>query len=615
MMTFSFALVIGASAAVEFEAAFSSHMVIQRDAPIMLSGKGSPGADITISINAVEISARVSDDGSWSVEFPPMKAGGPHTFKAVENNESVTLNDVLCGDVWLCSGQSNMQMNLHEVIGGEEAMANAATRHEIRILTMPRGGADKPKMDFDARWQTPSAETVKDFSAVAWFFALHLKDDPTLADVPLGIVNSSFGGTAIEAWMPVDSFPDIPKDQISASMFGIPSGSLFNGMIAPLTGLRIKGAVWYQGESNSGQPEVYAKLLENLIDQWRTAFHQSELPFFIVQLPSFDGKMGGYDFSWLREAEARACGETENAWLAVTYDTTDGRDLHPLEKEEIGRRLSLLARREVYQSPVIASGPAFKDATIQDHRMRVTFDDRDGLTTRDGKPPVGFAIAGSDGDYRLAKATLTGATVVLENPAVPSPVTVRYAWGGLPSGNLVNRNGLPVAPFRTDSFAPEKISLQALPVIHRIETPNYQLTTGDNGQIVSLIIHGKQFLSNEPNGGTRIPDGWGPRNFPTTEVLGPHRLKTSDSIGSLEIAARDDAMEWILRNDRDSPIEFRVTLTPLAKVESLDSGAVISRDEVKLQITGVERVEGGASELVVKIQPHSTAVVRLQILQ
>ena len=174
---------------------------------------------------------------------------------------------------------------------------------------------------------------------------------------------------------------------------------------------------------------------------------------------------------------------------------------------------------------------------------------------------------------------------------------------------------MPAAPFRTDTFPPGKIQLRALPVTHRIETPDYQLTTGDNGQIASLIVRGKQFLSNEPNGGTRIPDGWGQRNFPAIEVLGPRRLKTSDATGSLEIACTDDSMEWTLRNDRDNAMEFRIALSPEAKVEFTDGTAIISRNEVKLEIDGVDRIDStGTPQVVASVQPRSAATLRLRFL-
>ncbi|MEO5912967.1 MAG: sialate O-acetylesterase [Luteolibacter sp.] len=599
-------------AAVEFDPVFSPGMVIQRTVPIRLSGKGTPGHEIKVSLDATGKTAAVAADGSWSAEFPAMRFGGPHVLKAVDGEEAATLDDVLIGDVWVCSGQSNMQMGVREAIGGKEAMVEAAAHPDIRILTIPRAGAPEPQKKCDAKWQAFSSEDSGDFSAVAWFFALQLKKDPALAKVPLGIINSSFGGTAIEAWTPADSLPPIPKEQISGSMFGIPSGALFNGMISPLTALRIKGVTWYQGEANAGHPTVYATLLANLMEQWRAKWQQPDLPFFIVQLPVFDGKWDGYDFSWLREAQAAACVKTKNAWLATTFDTTDGHDLHPVDKQEIGRRLALLARRETNSSKIVASGPVPDVVSVQGNKLRVAFKSSDGLTTVGGKAPVGFAIAGMDGDFRYAKATIEGTAALLENADIPMPETVRYAWGATPSGNLANRSGLPVAPFRTDLLPPGKVAFQLLPATHKVETPRYELTTGENGQISSLIVGGKQFLSNEKDGGTRIPDGFGSRNFGVAEELGPRRLRASDNTGSLEIACADDSMEWILRNDRDKEIEFRISLSAQAKVQVSDGSAEVSRDNVKLKIDGIDRAE--SSEIVAKIQPHSTSTLRLQLL-
>jgi sialate O-acetylesterase len=597
--------------AATFDPVFSPGMVLQRGAPIRLSGKGSPGGTVIVSLDETNRTVRVAEDGTWSSEFPAMKAGGPHVLKAVEGADTVALADVLCGDVWLCSGQSNMQMGVGEVIGGKEELAGAAMRPNVRIFTMPRGAAEKPVREFDARWQRPSEDGLKDFSAVAWFFGKHLMDDPALEDVPLGLINSSFGGTSIEAWTPPGKLPDLPKDQISGSMFGIAPGSLFNGMISPLTRLPIKGVLWYQGEANAGQPQAYISLLANLMDQWRTAWQQPELPFFIVQLPAFEGTMGGLDFSWLREAQAAACAKTQHAWCAVTFDTTDGHDLHPVEKEEIGRRLALLARRNCYQSPVIADGPAVQRVMRDGRGMRVTFESAEGLATKHGKLPAGFALAGADGEYRFATAVIEGPTVIVDCADVPDPRTLRHAWGAMPDGNLVNRSGLPVAPFRTDSLAPTKGAFQPLPAARRIETPLYRLTTGDNGQVAGLIVRDKQFLSNEARGGTWIPDGFGARNFRVVEELGPRRLRMSDGTGSLEIACADDSMEWIVRNDRDSVMDFRLELAPKVAVRKAGAITKISRDGITLEVEGTE-LESGC--LIVKIPPRSSAVVKIRVL-
>lgn len=610
-----FALAVCLTAAVAFDPLFSPGMVIQRDVPLRLTGTGPAGGEVVVSINeAISQTVEVGADGGWKVEFAPMPAGGPHIFKASDANSSAVVDDVLTGDVWLCSGQSNMQMMIREVDGGPAALAAAGEFPEIRIFTVPRSGANEPKLVLNAKWLHRTVDEAGDFSAVAWFFANHLKSEPSLAGVSLGIINSSFGGTAIEAWMPVESLANVPREQISGSMFGIPSGALYNGMIAPLTRLPIKGVVWYQGESNAGKPQAYAGLLESLMHRWRTAWMEPELPFFIVQLPSFDGRIGGYDFSWLREAQAAACARSPEAWLAVAFDTTDGRDLHPKEKEEIGRRLALLARRNVYESKVIASGPEVQQVKVGSETIRVEFQGSDGLATRDSQPPAGFDIAGEDGEYFHADPKLDGSTMELKCPEVAAPQTVRYAWSDMPAGNLVNRSGLPVAPFRTDTMDPQKASFQTLPVIHRVQTPLYQLTTGDNGQITSLVVRGKQFLSNEPNGGTCIPDIFGARNLPQFKDLGPRRLRMFDGTGALEIVAHEESLEWMIRNDREREIEFQIILSPLAKVDFDNGIATISRDEVTVRIHGINEVKPERfPQLVVKVSAHSSAEVKIDL--
>lgn len=604
-------VISGSALAVTLDPVFSESMVIQRDVPVNITGTATPGSKIEVSLGATKATALADDSGNWTTSLPAMKAGGPHSLKAVEGSSSVEVRDVLCGDVWVCSGQSNMQMGLHETIGGKEALAASGDLPKIRILTVGRGGADTPRKNIDAKWQPSNAETLRDFSAVAWYFAAGLKKDPALADVPLGIVNSSFGGTAIEAWMPADSLPPLPKEQISGSMFGIPPGALFNGMIAPLTALPVKGTLWYQGEANAGQPGAYVVLLENLMTQWRKAFRQPELPFFIVQLPAFDGTMGGLDFSWVRESQATAATNSEKAWTAVTHDTTDGRDLHPVEKAEIGRRLSLLARQHVYGSRLVSSGPVLKDVELRGKEVRIGFDSAHGLTSANEKPLVGFAIAGDDGDYHYAQARIQGPNVILESPAVPQPKTVRYGWGAMPNANLVNSTGLPAMPFRTDKLAPEKVAFLPMLPMRKVDAPNYQLVTGEGGKVASLIVRGKQFLSNEKDGGTRLPDGFGARNFGIMEDLGPRRIRMSDQTGSLEISCADESMQWILKNDRDNAIDFQIAFNPAAKVSFSGGTAEVSRDDVKIRVEGIERVEG--TQANVKIPPKSTVSLRIRL--
>lgn len=597
------------AADISFQSDISKGMVLQRGKPISLSGIGTPDSTLTVTLASHTQSAKADAKGHWSLTLPAMNAGGPYTLTATGNGQSAKVEDVLVGDVWVCSGQSNMQMGLAETIGGEKAIASLSRQSTVRLLEIPRGGADAPQNGIKAEWKQASPESLAKFTAVGGFFAAFLHRDPSLANVPLGIVNTSFGGTSIEAWSPANSLSEIPKEQISGSMFGIPPGALFNNMIHPLFAHPVKGVLWYQGEANAGQPALYVKLLRNLMDQWRKGWNQPDLPFLIVQLPAFDGKMGGLDFGWLREAEIRACSDFPNAWSAVTYDTTDGLDLHPKEKEEIGRRLALLAKREVYGLKVNAHGPRMEKVEASGEQMTVTFDQ--DVKTQECKSALGFAIAAEDGDYRFATATIRGNKVILEAEGVAKPKTVRYAWGGLTNANLTGSDGLPAYPFRNDTLPPDSVLFQPMPAFQKIESPVYQLETGSTGRIASLIVRGKQFLSNEPNGGACVPGGWGFRNLSITKALGPQRLTLSDGGFTLEIACRANDMTWILRNPGNDPVDLHISFSREVGITSQGGSAKLSRDEVRIQLDGIDRIED--HKLIAKAPAHGTCELRFTI--
>ncbi|MCW1884172.1 sialate O-acetylesterase [Luteolibacter flavescens] len=598
------------AAPLRFSPLFSPGMVLQRDAAIVVTGMGPENGSVTVSLGKFSQPAKVGADGVWRVEFAGQPAGGPYVMEVSDGTLTATIDDLLMGDVWVCSGQSNMQMGLDEAAGGDAMLAKAAADPRLRLLTVSKSGADKPETDPGAKWSHATPHSLKKFSAVAASFALHLRDDPKLRDVPLGIIDSSFGGTSIEAWTPVGTLPPIQESQISGSMFGIQPGHLYNRMIAPLTATPVKGALWYQGEANGGQPAVYSQLLANLATQWRAQWKQPEMPFLIVQLPAFSGTMGGLDFSWVREAQAKAAEASRHNLLAVSYDTTNGFDLHPVEKEEIGRRLSLLARKEVYGSDIVATGPQVKEVRAEGGRVVVTFEEP--VKSSDGNALLGFAIAGEDGDYHYADATVSGSRVTLTSGDVAAPKTVRFGWGGMPQTNVVNAAGLPPVPFRTDKLAPDAPGFQPLPQIYRLSGAGYQIQTGELGHVTSLIVGGKQFLSAEPGGGTSIPGGFGPRGLPLVKMTGPNRVECRDNEAALEIACKDETMEWTLTNKGSGEFSYQIALSDKVTVTGSAPAVELVRDQVKLRVEGIDRIEPG--KLVAKVGGKSKLKLRWTVV-
>lgn len=601
--------VAGRAGDITFESGVSKGVVLQRGKPIPLRGTASPGSAVTITLASQIHSVKTNGNGRWEVVLPSMDHGGPYTLTASESGTSATIDDVWVGDVWLCSGQSNMQMGLHETLGGADAIAGLSRQPAIRLMEMPRGGAEAPELEFKGEWKAASPESLSRFSAVGAYFAAHLRHDPSLADLPLGLINSSFGGTSIEAWSPAASLSEVPKDQLSGSMFGIPPGALYNHMIHPLFARPIKGVLWYQGEANAGQPALYVRLLRSLMTQWRAGWGQQDLPFLVVQLPAFEGKMGGLDFGWLREAQDTACRGIANAWSAVTYDTTDGFDLHPKEKAEIGRRLALIAKCEVYGLDVNAHGPRMQRVETSGNHLIVTFDKE--IVPSRSQLPLGFTLAGEDGDHRVAKASLEWNTVTLEAEGVPHPTTVRYAWNGLTNANLAGRDGLPAFPFRTDTRPPESVVFQPLPVLQKIETPVYQLETGSTGCVASLIVGGKQFLSHELNGGACVPGGFGFRKLSLTTLRGPRRLALSDGGVTLELACQASEMTWTLTNHGGDPVDLHIVLGSNVEVRTQDHSVTLAREDVRIHVSGIERSEG--LRLIAKAPPNGTTQLHFRM--
>ena len=608
---------------------FSDHMVIQRDLPIPVYGEGQPGAGVSVRIGEAVKETSVQPDGRWGVEFPPCSAGGPVRIEATAEGVSIRVEDVFFGDVWIASGQSNMEYKVGGGVIDLDKEVAAADFPQIRFFNVPTRLSDAPETDLaDGRWQVASPQSVRDCSAVAWFFARKIYQE---TGVPIGIVGCAVGGTPVEAWMSATAMqrfsnpkqamldglnakygswtkyieenqrniqrlveqvdnsmeavaagvlrPDFddsawidgellvdpPKknclrwwrrkltltaDQAAAPLvlslarpdakahvyvngkqlamvsggdcrvelptgtfqpgenlilvrlgnywgvprfvgdpaqvfLGTPDGafrmslvagwkysdameppltkwlpmgdipcSLFNGMLHPLLGSPIKGAIWYQGESNVGDATGYALKFPLMIADWRIHFRQGYFPFYFVQLANFGApsELPSQD-GWplLREAQASAL-HVPDTGMAVAIDVGDPLDIHPHNKQAVGRRLALQALAATYGKTIQASGPIYQKIETRGQQLVVHFDHAEGLTTSDGQPPKSFAIAGADRRFHLAKAIIQEQTIVLSSDQVPAPVAVRYAFSASPVANLKNGTDLPAVPFRSDSW-------------------------------------------------------------------------------------------------------------------------------------------------------------------
>jgi sialate O-acetylesterase len=583
-----------ASAEVRLPKILGDNMVVQRNQPVCVWGTCDPKANVQVRLGAQSAAANAGVDGSWQVTLPPVAVGGPYTLAVTAAGNTTTLTNVLCGDVWLCSGQSNMQLPVREVDPVEQKAA-LVERPNLRLCSVAKAPSSKLLSSADIHWRVCTPDSARDFSAVACFFAAELLKDPTLADVPIGLVDSSFGGTTCEGWIPQKALASFKAEDLHDSMFGIKPANFYNGMIAPLGHTAFKGVIWYQGESNSAHAETYPALLGTMISEWRRQFGQPNLPFFLVQLPEYANLWEGFYWPWIREMQAKAVQSISNTALVVSIGTTDGFNLHPKEKLELGRRAALLARQVAYGEDIIARGPVFKEATVESSTIRVKFDTGgDGLasTARDGVK--GFAVAGANGEYHLAEAKIDGESVVVGSEEVSHPQTVRYAWAAMPHATLINKSGLPATPFRTDTLPYSNVEVQKQQITRRVATSAYEIVIDANGMAASLVVHGAQFLSNEPGaaGGSSIPGFWGPRTLTSIREIGPQLLSCGDDEVTLQMMFEEKSMQWTITNRGKDQITFQLALSPHVKAPGLltDGKAALTRGTAVLEIGGFDSI-------------------------
>lgn len=448
-----------------------SNMVIQRDKPFVVWGLADVGrhVSVTVSWNSSTFGATADNDGIWKTTIPATGVNqAAQTIKCTsEGFDDVILNNILVGDVWICSGQSNMVMPVGlispflGVLNYQDEIA-AADYPNIRVLTVGTDYTDNllNTLTRPADWTVCSPQTAGAFSAVAYYFARKLN---TSLNVPIGIIISAVNGTSCQQWTNTDAFknnPDIKNYAVNATY-------LYNGMIHPLTNLSVKGFIWYQGENNEhDDPAGYTKINSALINGWRGAFNQGVLPFYLVQMTPFaedyhnTNPPGGNplldDYAKFREAQANILA-VPNTGMAVTMDVGEPANHHPRDKKPVGERLALLALKNTYNQNVICNGPRYDSFSTSNNRVIVNFLDgtADGLSTKDNKPLNQlFYVSGDDHVFRQSTATIQGNTIIITAPsATPLPIqAVRYAFTNAPVTNLQNAAGLPAEPFRTDNW-------------------------------------------------------------------------------------------------------------------------------------------------------------------
>lgn len=494
-----------AHAVVRLPNVFGSHMVMQRDKPLVVWGWSAPFEKITVQLASETQSVHANENGEWKAVLPALKAGGPYVLQ-VEGAEGdrMEYQDVMIGEVWLCSGQSNMERGIKLSQNSQEEIA-AANYPQIRLLKVARQLAGNPQTNFQGNWKVCTPQTVAEgepggFTAVGFFYGRDLYQQ---IHVPIGLIEDSWSGTRIEGWIPPEKFASTPalayensllqlrdpaspkhkerlqlaidetKKWISGAELALSnnlpvsplpalfpdllppadrqcSAALYDGMIYPVCPFPIRGVVWYQGENNHAEGQVYTKKMKALIAGWRAAWGQGDFPFYYVQLAPFNygGKPESLGAFWEAQAAVQV---VTNTGMIVINDLGNLKNIHFSNKQEVGRRLALLALAKTYgETNLVYSGPTFRDMKIEGDKILIKFDHvGGGLASRDGKPLDWFEIMdASQGKFVKADAEIDGSTVVLSNKTVKHPVAMRFAWSMLAEPNLMNREGLPAGAFR-----------------------------------------------------------------------------------------------------------------------------------------------------------------------
>ncbi len=495
----SLALVSDAHAELTLSSIFGDSMVVQRGKPIKVWGWTKADTEVTVKLGDQSVKGTAGEDGRFDVELPEFEAGGPYEL-VIEADETKTFKDVLVGEVWVCSGQSNMAWSV-SAANDPDLESLSANYPNIRLISVPQVGTQEPQNDFNGSWQACTPESVKSFSAVGYFFGRQLH---TTLDVPVGLIDNAWGGSAAEAWVSRERLeadgnyeellekwdalaetydheaemkkwkarvakwekekkgnrPRAPRNQLVGQHR---PANLYNGVLKPTIGYTINGAIWYQGESNSGRAYQYRDLFPLMIQSWRDEWGQGDFPFYWVQLADFRAYVdepAESDWAELREAQTMTMDKLANTGEAVILNLGEAADIHPKNKQDVAKRLARWALANQYGYEIPYRSPAYKSMEVKGSRATLTFDHLGGgLDTFDVREPIGFAIAGEDRKFVNANAKLVDSDgdrkfdqVVVSSDAVANPVAVRYAWADNPICNVQSTAGLPLTPFRTDDW-------------------------------------------------------------------------------------------------------------------------------------------------------------------
>ncbi len=469
MIGFAPSLCVKVSADIRLPKIFSDKMVLQHGTVVRIWGTADPGQELEVSLGESSEPVVADGQGAWSVKLVPPEIGGPYELTVAGAESKVVFNDVYVGEVWICSGQSNMQWSLNQSLSFEndeekEAYFAEINNPNIRLFTVPPNAIEEPAAEFSDAvvWEECRGEAVAEFSATAYFFATALQKYKKFEDMPIGLIDSSWGGTPVESWTSMEALSaneelnpllEHWKENVENRSPNRPA-VLFNGMIAPLIPYSVRGVIWYQGEANVGRAQQYQTIFPAMINDWRTRFDNGDIPFYYVQLAPHRYDKDPRALAELWDAQRKAL-KVPNTGMIGSSDIGNPEDIHPMNKDVVGDRLARMAMANTYgATDVVGSGPIYDrmEPAEEAGKIVIHFENAEGLKTSGGDMVEGFLICGEDGEFKPANAKVVDETVVVWAAEIERPTQVRFLWDDTAVGKLFNAADLPAIPFRTDSF-------------------------------------------------------------------------------------------------------------------------------------------------------------------